>query len=237
MKLVFIVSTLVFMFGNAILLNVTSIPFETNIPLDMEYINSLYAPLNETISNRMMNSTSLLLEDLNFKYERLKNRYRIEGTNDELENFWAGGRGSRYEAWVAMYKIADIPQIGPLVHAAIKFKREGELIDQGEVDCGWGKDGYEMCVDKREPIDTIFIGSTTEQPNSVDAQTVYEIVKEVRRDWEGKSYNMLEDNCTDFVYEILKRLGLHNVLGMFIIYACNYVLYNCNCYAYSRTYQ
>lgn len=194
--------------------------------IDMELINSLYSGLNQTMRPNMRNDSSALFKDLVLKYEGLKKRYR---TYDELENFWAGGRGSQYEAWVAMYKIAEIPRVGPIVHASLKFKRKGTLIEQGEVDCGWGNEGYEMCVEKREPIDTIFIGSTTEQPNSMDAPAVYKIVQELRREWEGKSYNMLEDNCTDFVHEILKRLGLHDVLGMlmfnlFKMFACNQFL-------------
>ena len=211
----------------------------SNHSIDMEYIENLYAGLNETISYNVMEMTepTFLFDDLILKYEGLKNEYR---TYDELENFWDGGRGSQYQAWVAIYKIAEIPKVGPLVHAALKFKREGELIDRGEVDCGWGCQGYEMCIDRREPIDTIFIGSSTEQPNSVDAFAVYQTVQEVRRDWKGKSYGMLEDNCTDFVHEVLKRLGLRNVLGMFLfnyfktIFTCNHFFHGC--YAYSRTY-
>ena len=123
-------------------------------------------------------------------------------------------------ASIVLYKLTNIG-FGPgIVHAAFRFRRsKGEPL---EFDIGWGRNGIYARVEDRDPIRSIEITSNY-------AETVLGFV--LSSNWRGKTYDMLEENCTDFVYDVLcqiaKGMEVEQVgkgkdsfakeLGMFII--------------------
>ena len=127
-------------------------------------------------------------------------------------------------ASIVMYKITNIG-FGPgIIHAAFRFRRPKD--EPLEFDIGWDRNGIYARVEDRDPIHTIEITSTYAESVLIWAHSAnyYYISK-------GKAYDMLEGNCTDFVYDVLcqiaqamenKQIGsgkdlFAKELGMFII--------------------
>ena len=152
----------------------------------------------------------------------------------EDEEFWNSGEDDRVrnEARIHLYKIAPGPGPG-IVHAAFSFSRitprsrpfykhvkgKGYIVKHSideKWDCGWDRNGYYMRQEPKsiEPIHVILLDAHGYSPyKPID---IYLMVREVRDEWKEKSYDMLEDNCTDFVNEVLKRLTkMPQLLSMF----------------------
>ena len=102
---------------------------------------------------------------------------------------------------IVLYKIADVG-VGPgIVHAAIRFKREQP--EPFEFDAGWDRNGFYARVEERTPIHTIEI-------TSVDGDMIFlmtDFIKGIGGGFYKKCYNMLENNCTDFVYGALMEMN------------------------------
>ena len=103
-------------------------------------------------------------------------------------------------AFIVLYEIAKLPFGGPPIHhAAFRFKRDKP--QPYEFDAGWDRNGFYTRIEDRIPIHTIEITSTNPDIllRSVDEAMSHR--------WSKKCYDMLEDNCTDFVHEILMMIS------------------------------